>query len=188
MGDRHSIRADWSDYNKGYFFITICTNNKVHSFGHIREGKMYLSRFGEIVETVILDIPNHHSDVDLINHVVMPNHLHMILGIDDPLLDNISPDKTINTGCLKPPRHGTPCINDHFRSKLSIIVGTFKSACTRNINKIRSKENPTLNIEQLPKIWQRNYHEHIIRNQRSFENIMHYIDHNVENWESDCYC
>ena len=81
MGDRHRFRADWHDYNGGIYFITICTAGKKHIFGHIADGKMCLSPLGDIVTSCIIDIPAHHSGVELYNHIVMPNHIHMVIAI-----------------------------------------------------------------------------------------------------------
>ena len=198
MGDRHRFRADWHDYNGGIYLITICTAGKKHIFGHIADGKMCLSPLGDIVTSWIIDIPAHHSGVELYNHIVMPNHIHMVIAIRTAAVgaqyiapaqqtaygqqivseQQIAPGQT-NVGCLKAPRHGESCRDNHYNSALAVVIRTFKAAVTRLAR--------AQCIAPLPDIWQRNYYEHIIRHQTAFDNIMNYIDSNPERWGADCY-
>lgn len=217
MSDRHAFRAEWHDYNGGIYFVTICSKDKQHIFGKISDGKMTLSTIGKIINECLMAIPNHHKDVELWNYVVMPNHIHMVLYVGAqpmPAQTNqirpvgaqyfaptqASPEPPIqtpeqNTGCLKPPRHGEPRADNHFNSRLAVIIRSFKAACSIEINRQLQLQNiaeipsheRAQNIAPLRRIWQRNYHEHIIRNQREFENIMNYIDTNIEKWNQDCF-
>ena len=195
MGDRHRFRADWHDYNDCIYFVTICTAGKKHIFGHIAAGKMSLSPLGDIVTSCIIDIPAHHSGVELYNHIVMPNHIHMVIAIRAAATTAVgaqyiapgqqaAPGQQIatgqtNVGCLKAPRHGEPCCDNHYNSALAVVVRTFKAAVTRLAR--------AQCIAPLPDIWQRNYYEHIIRHHTAFDNIMNYIDTNPERWGTDCY-
>lgn len=88
MSDRHAFRADWHDYNSGIYFVTICSKDKRHIFGSIRNSVMIMSDVGKIVECCILDIANHHTNLEIWNHVVMPNHIHMVInvGVQHPLV------------------------------------------------------------------------------------------------------
>ncbi len=242
MSDRHSFRAEWHDYNSGIYFVTICANHKRHIFGKISDGQIYLSAIGNIIKNCLISIPNHHKNVELWNYVVMPNHIHMVLcvGTTPVGAQYFAPATTTpatttpatttpeqNTGCLKPPRHGDPRIDNHFNSRLAVIIRSFKAACSIEVNRqlralpssLRAQNIGSLplgslplslraqnigdiptgsipsssraqNIAPLPAIggiWQRNYHEHIIRDQRAFENIMNYIDTNIEKWNQDCF-
>ena len=81
MIDRHAFRAEWHDYNSGIYFVTICSKDKQHIFGKIKDSIMILSDIGKIVERCILDISNHHTNVELWNHVIMPNHIHMVINV-----------------------------------------------------------------------------------------------------------
>lgn len=200
MGDRHRFRADWHNYNGGIYFITICTAGKKHIFGHIADGKMRLSPLGNIVTSCIINIPAHHSGVELYNHIVMPNHIHMVIAIRAAAVTTaaaaavgaqyIAPEQQVtpeqqnttgqtNIGCLKAPRHGEPCCDNHYNSALAVVIRTFKAAVTRLAR--------AQCIAPLQGIWQRNYYEHIIRHQTAFDNIMNYIDSNPERWGADCY-
>ncbi len=207
MSDRHAFRAEWHDYNSGIYFVTICSKDKQHIYGKISDGKMTLSTIGKIINECLMAIPNHHKDVELWNYVVMPNHIHMVLYVGAqpmPAQTNqirpvgaqyFAPTMTTpeqNTGCLRPPRHGKPRDDNHFNSRLAVIIRSFKAACSIEINRralaCGSSHGRAQNIAPLPHgIWQRNYHEHIIRNQRAFENIMNYIDTNIEKWNQDCF-
>lgn len=195
MTDRHQFRACWHDYNGGIYFVTICCADKRHYFGEIRHGIMNLTPLGVIVTECINEIPSHHKNVEIWNSVVMPNHIHLVISITlarpvgaqyiapaielPPVHESASPTRM---GCLRTPQHGDSCPDFHFNSSLAVVVRTFKAACTR-----LAKSKRAQCIAPLPPIWQRNYHEHIIRNQRAYENIMNYIDNNVVNWCNDTF-
>ena len=190
MTDRHSIRATWHDYKEGIYFITICTGQKQHLLGRITNSEMHFSPEGEIISNCLKAIPDHHKNVEIWNSVIMPNHIHMILHVGAQYFApassmDITPASilaTTNVGCIRPPRHGIACTDNHFNSSVAIIVRTFKAACSTEINRYRRAQN----IAPL-QLWQRNYHEHIIRDQHAFDKIMEYIDNNVANWSVDCF-
>ncbi len=204
MGDRHAFRAKWHDYNEGIYFVTICTHNKVHTFGKIHRNEMYLSELGKITNDCILDLVNHH-DVEVHNSVVMPNHVHLVVGARPAApveTEHTSPNPSnINLGCLKPPIYGTPTDNFHHNSQLAVIVGSFKAAVTRKYRKMLREANTAEWTRQdftrawqatpLPApsspIWQRLYHEHIILSQTAYDNIMQYVDENVARWNNDVF-
>ena len=203
MSDRHAFRAEWHDYNSGIYFVTICSKDKQHIFGKIKDSIMILSDIGKIVERCILDISNHHTNVELWNHVIMPNHIHMVInvGTQPPpvgtrYIASAQPMQTAgqNMGCLRAPRHGEPCEDFHHNSSLAVVVGTFKAAVTRLMRTrcglMRTRCIASLQQQQqqqIQTVWQPRYHEHIIRNQRAFENIMNYVDTNIEKWSHDCF-
>lgn len=181
MTDRHQFRAKWHDYNGGIYFVTICTHEKRRIFGSILNGEIKYSAIGKIVLACLRDIPKHHNNVEVWNHVIMPNHIHMIIAVG---AQNFAPAivSQTNIGCLKPPRHAESTPDNHFNSRLAVILRSFKAAGSIITNRYMRAQN----FAPL-QIWQRNYHEHIIRNQHAFDNIAAYIDTNVENWEADCF-
>lgn len=204
MSDRHAFRAEWHDYNSGIYFVTICSKDKQHIFGKIKDSIMILSDIGKIVERCILDISNHHTNVELWNHVIMPNHIHMVINVGTQpapvgtrYIASEQPMQTAgqNMGCLRAPRHGEPCEYFHHNCSLAAVVGTFKAAVTRLMRTrcglMRTRCIASLQQQQqqqqIQTVWQPRYHEHIIRNQRAFENIMNYVDTNIENWSHDCF-
>ena len=175
MGDRHQFRAEWHDYNDGSYFITLCCDGGHHYFGEIYNIEIVYSQIGKIVTECIEEIPKHNPNIEVGKYVVMPNHIHMILNISD------SDSQTTNgrIGCLRHPCHDNPCPDFHYNSSLSVAIKTFKAACTRKIREY-------LNSSSF-KLWQRNYYETIIRDIRSLDKIINYIDTNIENWPHDCY-
>lgn len=184
MDNRHQFRADWHDYNDGVFFVTICCANKQHLFGHISNGQMNESPLGNIVNQCIRKISEVHKDTEIWNYVIMPNHIHMVIAVGTRYIASgetyeqghqMTPQ---NIGCLKPPKHDDETRNYHHNARLSVIVGSFKAAVTRTAR--------TRCIASLP-CWQPRYHEHIIRNKHALDNIMAYIDSNIENWDKDCF-
>ena len=165
---------------------------------------MILSDIGKIVERCILDISNHHTNVELWNHVIMPNHIHMVINVGTQpapvgtrYIASAQPMQTAGQtmGCLRAPRHGEPCEDFHHNCSLAVVVGTFKAAVTRLMRTrcglMRTRCIASLQQQQqqqqIQTVWQPRYHEHIIRNQRAFENIMNYVDTNIEKWSHDCF-
>ena len=188
MADRHRFRAQWHDYNDGIYFVTICSHEKRHVFGRIRNGKMFFSKLGEIVLQTLESIPIHYPNAEVYNYVVMPNHVHLVISVGTRYIASPKTDDTINSnfGCLKPPKHGEACEDFHHNSCLATIIGSFKAAVTRQANRLGGGDGLGGRDVSRP-YWQQRYHEHIIRDQRAFDNIMKYVDNNVICWASDCF-
>ncbi|MBS4012129.1 MAG: hypothetical protein KGZ97_00005 [Bacteroidetes bacterium] len=92
-----SARAQWWNYGwNGAYFITICTQNRVHYFGEVNNGKMVLSNLGVIAYHFWNEIPNHCPFVELGNFIVMPNHIHGILILDKPGDDGLGDDGSLS--------------------------------------------------------------------------------------------
>lgn len=166
--NRRSIRFKDYDYSQsGLYFVTICTKNRSLLFGDINDGKMELSEYGVYAEKCWKDIPLHFPNVILHKYVVMPNHIHGIIEIvGDNMRNNGYNMGAKNFSPLRPPQStGTS------RTIGSIVRG-FKIGVTKEIG-----ESP----------WQRNYHEHIIRDENAYNTITEYIEQNPLKWELDCY-
>lgn len=160
---RRSIRLQNHDYaSPGEYFITICTYEREPIFGMIRENKMILNEWGTIAESSWQNLYQHFSHIHLNSWIVMPNHIHGIICIDE------YPD-----GHFKTDRK----FSDAISGSISTIVGSFKSATTRKINQIRQNSGAT--------IWQRNYYEHVIRDDITKARIQDYIVNNPKNWTDD---
>jgi hypothetical protein len=179
MSERHAFRAKWHDYNAGIYFITICSHNLQHIFGTITGGRFYPTELGSLVAAHLALLPDWHADTELWNYVVMPNHIHFVLAVRTgcPFVVSSGENKR-HPGCLKPPMHGDEAEDYHHNSRLAMIIGAFKAGVSR-------VSRAELNLRE--PCWHSRFHEHIIRNQRSLENIMTYIDNNVLNWDKDCY-
>ena len=162
---RRSMRLPGYDYRQtGAYFVTICTYNRVPLFGEIRGDEMQLNEAGRIVQSVWDKLPEHYPHVELDAWVVMPNHVHGIITLVDPA--------NVGAGLRPAP---TPISNK--RHPLSEIVRALKSFSSRRINQHR-------NTPGIP-VWQRNYYEHVIRNEAALHDIRQYIIHNPAKWSDD---
>lgn len=151
---RKSIRLKEYDYSTiGYYYATICTYNREESFGYIENNCVVLNGIGEIVKNTWLGIPNHFSNVKLDDYVIMPNHIHGIIII-------------VGDG------HARPVDKNN---NLSVIIGSFKSAVTKQINRSNN----------IPFRWQRFFYDHVIRIDKSLDNIREYIISNPVRWNDD---
>jgi len=170
---RRSIRLQGYDYSQaGLYFITICTKDGEHLFGEITDGKMVLNAFGKIADNEWLKTGEIRDNVELSEYVIMPNHIHGIIVLNTvgaygntPLLPNTL-------------RSNKPVFKSPSKTIGAIIRG-YKSAVTKQINVLRN--TPGM------RIWQRNYYEHIIRNEKSYYRIAEYILNNPLNWREDEY-
>ena len=163
---RHSIRLQDFDYSQnGYYFITICTKNRECFLGEITNEKIKLSTIGEIVYKYWIEIPQHFGNTLSDEFVIMPNHVHGIVVIEN---NNVMHDVRACHGM--PQRFGTS-----ISKSLPMIVNHFKSAVKRWCN------NNGFEYFQ----WQRNYYEHIIRNESELNRIREYIKNNPIQWEFD---
>ena len=165
--DRKIIRLQWYDYKKsGAYFVTFCTYDRINFFGEIDNNQMALSKIWQIADTYINDIQNHYPYIRIDEYIIMPNHIHIIIFIEN----NIN-----NTE-----------IDDINSSKwsLSSIIWSYKSACTKTINEQIKSWN--INFTNSNNFWrQRRYHDHIIRNDIEYQNIKNYIINNPKNRKDD---
>ena len=160
---RKSIRLKHYDYAEpGMYFVTICTQNKKCLFGNIVDGAMRLNDCGEIVRQTWNDLPNHYRNVGLDMCMIMPNHFHGIIM----LTDGVGPDPNTNVGAAPTTKHG-----------LSEIVRGFKTFSSRRINVLRCTPDAS--------VWQRNFYECVIRNERELFEIQEYIQNNPLKWDLD---
>lgn len=187
-----SARAAWWDYaNNGAYFVTICTDDRVHFFGRITNGIMNLSDIGMVAHKCWMDIPAHFPFVELGAFVVMPNHVHGIIIIDNrdiknntpPYIDvdtpklGVSTQKTEQNDATNDGKKQTMAASKKWKSgTLGVIVNQYKRACTLQARKIRT------NFQ-----WQSLYHDHIIRNDEEYLRISEYIVNNPAKWDEDRY-
>lgn len=182
---RKSIRLPGYDYSQpGAYFITICTHDRLPLFGKIVDGAMVLNTAGKIVEKCWCAIPGHFPQVTLDEFVVMPNHVHgiIIVGATNPVRTNdpvgandYSPLQSNETSTQsneipRPLQHGTS-------GTIGSMVRGFKIGVTRWF-----RANTDIHA-----VWQRNYYEHIIRNEDAYLAIAEYIQTNPQRWEIDTY-
>jgi REP element-mobilizing transposase RayT len=166
MPATHSVRLQNYDYSQaGAYFVTVCAQNRKCLFGDIANDDMVLNDYGRAVRDEWIKTAEIRSEIQLGEFVVMPNHFHGILIIGN--------DIRRGTACRAPTeRFGKP-----ISGSLPSIVRAFKSAVTKRINEIRRSPGVA--------IWQRNYYEHVIRNEMDYRQIAEYIIDNPRRWEED---
>jgi REP element-mobilizing transposase RayT len=159
---RRSIRLNEYDYSRaGAYFITICTQEHLCLFGTIKNEKMVLNAAGEMVECWWNELENKYSAIEMDKYVIMPNHFHGII-------------KIVGADLCVCPKEG-----EHIGSPLQQMVQWFKTMTTNAyIRNVKVNHWQPFNV----RLWQRNYFEHIIRNQESLNKIRSYIVQNPINW------
>ena len=156
---RRSLRLPGYNYSwPGAYFVTICTHEKQNLFGNITDSSMKLNPYGEIVQLCWKDIPYHYPEVNNETFMVMPNHIHGIIILQDDQRAGLKPAPTK-------------------RYALSEIVRAFKTYSSRGINELRNSPGKS--------VWQRSYYEHIIRSESEYQKIGEYILYNPSKWETD---
>ena len=174
---RRSIRLKGYDYSKaGFYFITICVKDRKCMFGEIVKDKMELNMAGIMVKNEWINITNRFPNVHLHQFVVMPNHFHAILEILVGATLVVAPDNLV-----APDNKGATTRVAPTRT-VGDIVGAFQSIVT--VEYIHGVKNHGW-VSFDGKLWQRNYYEHIIRNEKSYQRISDYIVNNPSNWDED---
>lgn len=159
---RKNIRLKGYDYSQaGYYFITICSKDRKKCFGDISDGRggallhpiVELSKIGAILLEQWYELKNRYPIIGLDQFIIMPNHIHGIIIIDNELAEQ-SPAPTIGN-----------------------IICAYKSITTKLSNRINNSPGRI--------IWQRNYYDHIIRDERELMKIRQYIINNPAKWQED---
>ncbi len=172
---RRSIRLPGYDYTqRGAYFLTIVTHDRRCLFGAITDGRVRLNPFGRLVLDEWLRTAAIRPTVRLAADecVVMPNHLHAILWLADDDAAARSDRSPIRDRAHLAERFGSPV-----KGSVPTIVRAFKSAATARINERRGTPGAP--------VWQRNYHEHVVRDQGDLERVRQYILENPARWDDD---
>jgi len=175
---RRSIRLPEYDYSQpGAYFITMVTHQREPLFGSIVQGEMRLSAMGQVAEEHWRLIPEHFPQVELGAYVIMPNHVHGIIVINGR--SNASAFERTGTTCrgttMSCPYEAREKFGKPVKGSIPTIIRSYKASVTRRIQR---EQNATA-------IWQRNYYEHIIRNEEAHHRISLYIESNVARWVMD---
>ena len=164
---RRSIRLKEYDYSQpGAYFVTICTHHRQCLFGEAVEDEIVLNDIGKIVKREWMISSEIRQEIQLDAFVVMPNHMHGIVVIREH-----NPVGATGRSPLHSHHRTLPP-----RSLGSFIAG-FKSSITKQINQLRGTPGRP--------VWQRNYYEHVIRNEIDLEEIREYIQNNPLKWLED---
>jgi len=179
---RRSIRLKGYDYSQaGLYFVTICAHNRACLFGDIYNGKMTLNAAGRMVENEWSKLPDRFSNIKLHEYTVMPNHFHAILEIVGATLV-VAQNDTVAQNDVIAPIIGQPQGIAPTGKTVGEMVGAFESITT--VEYIRGvKKHNWQPFDD--KFWQRNYWEHIIRNENEYCRIAQYIIDNPAKWGND---
>ena len=165
-----STRLPDYDYSSaGFYYVTICTKKMVRFFGEVINEKVCLSEIGKIVKNEWLKIELIRNYVNLDNYIIMPNHLHGIVIIEDQSNARV---ETHGHASLQSKNQ-----NQFVLQNLSNIIRGFKSSATRKI-----RESGHCDFA-----WQPRFYDHIIRTEKSLNKIRNYIKNNPVKWKTDEY-
>ena len=167
---RRSLRLRGYDYSQpGAYFVTICTRNRLPIFGRIDQGRMLLNNCGKIATRKWEQLDKRFPEIEIDEFIVMPDHMHGIIVIPDPTgvwaIHELPRQREKNSPIARR------------RMTLPMVIGFYKMNTAKAIN--------IANNTRGTHVWQRNYYEHIIRNEDSLNRIRHYIQENPINWPID---
>jgi putative transposase len=168
--DKYRIESarlrDWDYGSRGWYFVTICTQNRAAIFGEIVSGEVRLSPVGRVAESGLRALPLHYDNVQVDSFVVMPNHVHAIVMIDgDHCFSPNAKRRSPPASGFVSPRAGS----------LSAIIRSFKAGVTRRCREVGLRHV----------IWQARFHDHLLRGDAVISAVRDYIHDNPANWGAD---
>ena len=171
---RRSIRLKGYDYSKaGAYFITICCEDRIHRFGKVSGDEMILNQSGTIAYNEWINLAERFPNFELDVFQIMPNHMHGIIVLSDRVTVGATLEVAQEENEIKrATARVAPTIAD--------IVGAYKSIVSNACLQLFKSHSKTMG-----KLWQRNYYEHIIRDERAYQNISDYIINNPSKWNED---
>jgi REP-associated tyrosine transposase len=183
---RRSIRLRGYDYSQpGSYYVTLCTQAKSHLFGHIVEGEMHRNELGDFVALCWEWLAERYLYIKLDEWIVMPNHLHGIIVITNQGGDSASKtgggsrtaDQAGGGSRTADQAGGGSRTAPTMRKPLGRLIGAFKTVSTSRINERRGTPGRLL--------WQRDFYEHIVRDDDELNKIRDYIRTNPLRWNTD---
>ena len=177
---RRSLRLKGYDYTRaGAYFVTICAQDQACLFGDVVDGCMSLNDAGHMLAMLWNDIPARFADVEIDTFVVMPNHVHGIIVLPD------AANRAARRGATT---RVAPTAGNVVEATLVVapalgeVVAAFKSATTVHyIRGVKTRAWPAFRR----RLWQRNYYEHVVRDEKELDRIRRYIDENPARWALD---
>ena len=164
---RKQNRLNGYDYSSsGYYYVTICIKNRLCYFGEIQSDIIILNQYGEHAQKCWLNIPSHFPNTKLDEFIIMPNHIHGIIIIENSDVVNKNFCSLQDQSWQKNLSHS-----------LSSIIRGFKIGVTKYF---RSEENYEFQ-------WQKSFYDHIIHSDKSLHEIRKYIVNNPLKWALDEY-
>ena len=201
-------KQSWDYSSEGSYFITICTKNKQHFFGKIRDGKMMLSEIGKVVESEWIKsiAMRPEMEIELGEFVVMPNHFHAIINIVRRAATHRGPEFVSNgddgSRCDPSSPEFSSIENASSDNLAAMRRGRTDASASAKKNQFGEQSNNIASIirgfksavtcwckknDYLNFGWHPLFHDHIIRDEKAYLNISNYIRNNPVNWEKDCF-
>ena len=149
---------NWDYKNPWWYYVTICTKNHKEWFGEISNSKMILNELGQIANEYWINIPIHYPEVELDEYIIMPNHIHGIIILNEL--------PTVETPYMV-------SLQSNRQHSLGDVVGKYKAAVARQSRKMGYKQFQ----------WQPRFYDRIIRNEKELFQIRKYIQQNPLKWE-----
>ena len=204
-------RLQGYDYSRNaLYFVTSCVEDRVCCFGEIKNGQMSPNDYGQIAEQQWQWLEQQYPYIVLHSFVVMPNHIHGIIEIDNRMVgtgrdpsvwenrdpSNENDDRNVGTGRIVGTGRNVGTGRDLSLlqpqgtkiKSLSELMGAYKTTTSKQIH-LLEKDGSALDrngSRPIPTFkWQRSFHDHIIRNEESYLRISYYIQNNPLNWKED---
>ncbi|MFA6271438.1 MAG: transposase [Candidatus Paceibacterota bacterium] len=175
---RRSIRLNGYDYSQaGAYFVTICVHERECLLGEIVDEEMQLNQSGRIVAAEWIRLGELRKEIELGESVVMPNHFHGVVIFNEYIGVGAIHVRAIHELPLHQHESFPPIRQQRRKMALPTIIGRFKMITAKRIN--IDRDTPGVPV------WQRNYHEHIIRNETDYNRIAEYIASNPQRWIED---
>ena len=177
---RRSIRLQGYDYSEeGAYFVTICAQDRALRFGEVRGEQMWPNDAGRMVQAAWDGVPHHYPGVDIDVFQLMPNHLHGIIVL-------YADEGEASSGSHSPVADATDRLSGAERGPCALslpgVVQRLKSLTTTRYREGVARCGwPRFRR----RLWQRNYHEHVVRDEDELDRIRQYIIDNPANWEYD---
>ena len=175
--NRKSPRASWHRYGNGVYFLTMVTQKRKHYLGEIHDQVIDYSIIGQKLVDIIQSLESYHQSVHVIEYVVMPNHFHLLIGINQP------GSNASNRDIAKLYQIDSHAATEDFFAQISAANGEV----SKLIRGIKSLTTRFAHFHKLEFAWQERYHDRIVRNWKEQAEIAAYIQNNIANWQDDCF-
>jgi len=176
--NRRSTRLEDYDYAQiGMYSVTICVQGRRRLFGDIKDGEMFLNKAGKMIDKWWQKLPDKYTGIEIDEYRVMPNHVHGVINIvgAHPC---VRPDKADDSDIKGRTRGSAPT------PAVGTVVQWFKTMTTNEyMRNIKNNNWPAFN----KRLWQRNYYDHVIRDEESLNKTREYIINNPKKWRDDEY-
>ncbi|HKH98147.1 MAG TPA: transposase [Candidatus Sulfotelmatobacter sp.] len=157
----------WDYRLRGWYFVTICTQNRACIFGEVSAGEVQLSVMGRIAASELHGLHAHYNNIEVDSFVVMPNHVHAIVMIDG--------DHGFSPNAKMSPPSRVAAFASPLAGSLSAVIRSYKAGVTRRGRKLGLTQT----------VWQSRFHDHLLRGDKVISAVREYIRNNPAKWGAD---